>query len=80
MLDDIFEYYYTTNMYPERLKPLTKQELCSGMSESAADTYLSLVEQLYNACALDVNAEFTPMNPEERRQHAMECDHIYILR
>ena len=77
MLDEIFEYYYTTNMYPERLKPLTKQELCKGMSESAADTYLSLVEQLYNACAIDVNAKFAPKNPEERRQHAMECDRIY---
>lgn len=77
MISEIFEFYYTSNMYPERLKPLTKQELCRGMSEDAADTYLSLVEQLYNAYSIDVNAKYVPKTPEERHRQAVECDRIY---
>lgn len=77
MITKIFEFYYTTNMYPERLKPLSKQELCRGMSEEAAETYLSLVEQLYNANVVDVNEKFVPQDPEVRRQNALECTRIY---
>lgn len=77
MITEIFEFYYTTNMYPERLKPLSKHELCRGMSEESAETYLSLVEQLYNACTVDLNEKFVPKDPEVLRQHAIECDRIY---
>ena len=49
MLSNIFEFYYTMDMHPVRLKPLTREELGRGMSADAVDKYLSLMEQLYKA-------------------------------
>lgn len=77
MITEIFEFYYTTNMHPARLKPLSREELSEGMSADAVEKYLSLVEQLYNVCAFDVNAEFVPIPAEIRREEAMKCERIY---
>ena len=77
MISKIFEFYYTTNLYPIRLKPLTPKELERGMSSEAVEQYLSLVEQLYNAFYFDVNAEFTPLPVEIRHQKGLVREKIY---
>lgn len=77
MITEIFEFYYTTNMHPARLKPLSREELSRGMSGDAVDKYLSLVEQLYNASAFDVNAEFVPVSSEVYHQKAVARSQIY---
>lgn len=76
MLTNIFEFYYTINMHPARLKPLSKEELGRGMPHDVVEQYLSLVEQLYNAYAFEVNAEFVPPNEEEHRQKILKRDQI----
>ena len=43
MISNIFEFYYTIDMHPVRLKPLTKVELGRGMSEDALEKYLTLI-------------------------------------
>lgn len=68
MITKIFEFYYTTDMHPVRMKPLSKEELSKGMPTDAVEKYLSLVEQLYHAYYFDVDAEFVPLSQEEQRQ------------
>lgn len=77
MLSNIFEFYYTMDMCPARLKPLTREELGRGMPADAVDKYLSLMEQLYNAFYFDVNAEFVPLSDEEHRQKWLIREQIY---
>lgn len=77
MITKVFEYYYTMDMHPARLKPLTKEELGRGMSAEAVEKYLSLVEQLYHAFFFDVNADFVPIPEEERRQKWITRERIY---
>ena len=71
MISNIFEFYYTMNMHPVRLKPLTREELGRGMTPDIVDKYLSLVEQLYHAFYFDVNAKFVPPSAEEHRQRVL---------
>ena len=61
MIDKIFEYYYTMDMHPVRLAPLSREELRKGMPEKAVDEYLTLVGKLYSAFALDVNGQKVPL-------------------
>lgn len=77
MLSNIFEFYYTTNMHPARLKPLTRDELCKGMSADAVDKYLSLMEQLYNAYYIDLDDEFVPLPREELHQKRLVQDRLF---
>lgn len=77
MISNIFEFYYTMNMHPSRLKPLTREELSRGMPVDAVDKYLSLVEQLYSAFYYDVNAEFAPLSEEEHRQKWAFREQVY---
>lgn len=77
MLTEIFEYYYTMNLHPVRIKPLTKKELSKGMSTEAIDKYLSMMQQLYAAFAYDVNDESLCCSSEERRQKMYQRDSIY---
>lgn len=77
MLSNIFEFYYTMDMHPARLKPLTREELGRGMSTDAVEKYLSLVEQLYKALYFDLDAEFVPLSQEERCQKALLQERIY---
>ena len=77
MLSNIFEFYYTMDMHPVRLKPLTREELGRGMSADAVDKYLSLMEQLYKAYYFDLDAEFAPLSQEERHQKWLVRDRIY---
>lgn len=77
MLSNIFEFYYTMDMHPARLKPLTREELGKGMPADAVDKYLALMEQLYNAFYFDVDAEFEPLSEEEHRQKWVVRDRVY---
>ena len=77
MIANIFEFYYTMDMHPARLKPLTREELGRGMSADAVDKYLALMEQLYNAFYFDVDAEFKPLSEEEHRQKWLVREQIY---
>lgn len=77
MLSKIFEFYYTMDMHPTRLKPLTKEELGRGMSADAVEKYLSLMEQLYKAFYFDLNAEFVPLSREEHLQKSLLRERIY---
>lgn len=77
MINEIFEYYYTNNMYPERLKPLTREELSKGMTNDAIDKYLSLVKELYDAFFYDVNTRFEPLKPEIRHQRYAKQSQVY---
>lgn len=77
MLSNIFEFYYTMDMHPVRLKPLTREELGRGMSADAVEKYLSLMEQLYKAFYFDLDAEFVPLSREEHLQKSLLRDRIY---
>lgn len=77
MITNIFEFYYTMDMHPVRLNPLTREELGSGMSADTVDEYLSLVEQLYHVFYFDVNAEFVPPSAEEQRQRILTKEKVY---
>lgn len=77
MISEIFEYYYTNNMYPERLKPLTREELSKGMTNDAIDKYLSLIKELYDAFFYDVNTQFKPLKPEIRHQRYTKQSQVY---
>ena len=77
MLDEIFEFYYTSNMHPVRLTPLTKEELRRGMSEEAVEKYLLLVKQLYDAFAFDVNAVYIRPSDDELQKRSSERVRIY---
>lgn len=77
MLSNIFEFYYTMDMHPVRLKPLTREELGRGMSADAVEKYLSLIEQLYNAFYFDLDAEFMPLSQEAHHQKWLVRDRIY---
>lgn len=77
MLSNIFEFYYTMDMHPARLKPLSREELGRGMSADAVDKYLSLMEQLYNAFYFNLDAEFVPISEEEHRQKWLIREQIY---
>lgn len=77
MISNIFEFYYTMNMHPARLKPLTREELCRGMSAAAVDKYLTLMAQLYDSFYFDHDAEFVPLSEEEHRQKWVVQEQIY---
>lgn len=64
-------------MYPERLKPLTREELSKGMTNDAIDKYLSLIKELYNAFFYDVNTQFKPLKPEIRHQKYTKQSQVY---
>jgi len=74
---EIFEFYYTTDAYPVRLKPLSKEELRRGMSSEAVEKYLSLIGELYNAFFYDVNSKVEPRSVEERYQKSFNRSKIY---
>lgn len=77
MISEIFEYYYTNNMYPERLKPLTREELSEGMLNDTIDKYLSLIKELYDSFFYDVNIQFEPLKPELRHQKYTKQSQVY---
>jgi len=77
MLDEIFDFMYTTDMYPEKLKPLERKDLCKGMSEADVDIYLSLVKQLYEALYFEVSADYKPLPKEELRERHYNQTRIY---
>lgn len=77
MLSNIFEFYYTMDMHPARLKPLSREELGKGMAADAVDKYLALMEQLYNAFYFDVDAEFKPLSEDAYRQKMLVRDRVY---
>ena len=56
---NIFEQYYIIDPYPERLNPLSKKELLSGMPLEAVEEYLSLVEKLYYLSVFDTDKELS---------------------
>lgn len=59
-------------MHPARLKPLSKEELNSGMPAEEVEKYLSLVEQMYNAFFSDVNSE-RALTREEYDKKWLNC-------
>ena len=77
MISKIFEFYYTMDLFPIRLKPLTPNELRRGMSDEAVNQYLSLMEQMYNAFYIDVNTELAPLSAEVYRQKVFVREKIY---
>ena len=77
MINEIFDFYYSRDVYPARLKPLSREELRRGMSEEAVENYLTLVEQLYNALAFDVSDDYLPPPFEEQRARALVRVKIY---
>lgn len=77
MITNVFEYYYTTDVYPVRLKPLSRDELLEGLPTDVVDKYLFLVEQLYLAFFYDVNAEFVPLSEDEHRQNWITRQNLY---
>lgn len=77
MITKVFEYYYTMDIHPARLMPLTKDELGRGMSAEAVEKYLSLVEQLYHAFFFDVNADFVPISKEKHQQKWLVREKVY---
>lgn len=77
MINEVFELYYTTNMHPARLLPLSKEELSIGMPVKAIEQYLALIERLYNILAFDVNEKRTPPSKEEQRQSHLDASKAY---
>ncbi len=77
MITNIFEFYYTTEFCPPRIKPLSREELGAGMREDIVEEYLSLVEQLYGAFYCDVNAQFVPLTSEQHYQKWSNQNCIY---
>ena len=76
-MDGFIEEYYTGNMYPERLKPIPREELVKHLDTGVVDKYLSIVKQLFTLCSYDVNAAFSRKSFKQLQDEDAQFDAVY---